>query len=85
MAASARTEGNEPARDGRPGWARVGRPRAIRLVRALRLIHPFPTVLNAVAAVALAAVAVRGWPGTTLTKFVKLGDKVRKLLGISGN
>jgi 4-hydroxybenzoate polyprenyltransferase len=36
--------------------------RASRL-RALRLIHPFPTTLNAVAAVLLALVAERGSPG----------------------
>jgi DNA-binding transcriptional regulator GbsR (MarR family) len=28
---------------------------------------------------------IRQWPTGTLTKFVKLGDKVRKLLGIGGN
>ncbi len=33
------------------------------VIAAVRLLHPFPTVLNAAAAVALAAVAVRGWPG----------------------
>ena len=32
-------------------------------VRAVRLIHPFPTVLNAVAVVPLALVAARGSPG----------------------
>jgi 4-hydroxybenzoate polyprenyltransferase len=35
-----------------------------RTARALRLIHPFPTLLNAVASVLLAMVAVDGWPGT---------------------
>ena len=34
------------------------------VVRAIRLIHPFPTLLNAVASVLLAMVAVNGWPGT---------------------
>jgi 4-hydroxybenzoate polyprenyltransferase len=29
----------------------------------LRLIHPFPVAMNAVAACAFAALAVRGWPG----------------------
>lgn len=30
----------------------------------LRLLHPFPSLLNALTAGALACVAVRGWPGT---------------------
>ncbi|MCA1669502.1 MAG: UbiA family prenyltransferase [Thermomicrobia bacterium] len=30
----------------------------------LRLIHPFPVAMNAVAAVAFAMLAARGWPGT---------------------
>lgn len=42
---------------------RDGVPRA---VRAVRLIHPFPTLLNAMASVALASVAVDGWPGTSI-------------------
>jgi DNA-binding transcriptional regulator GbsR (MarR family) len=28
---------------------------------------------------------VRSWPTSALTKFVKLGDKIRKLLGIAGD
>lgn len=36
-------------------------------LRALRLIHPFPTVLNALAAVALAVVALRDLPDPWLT------------------
>lgn len=28
---------------------------------------------------------IRSWPTTALTKFVKLGDKTRKLLGLGGN
>jgi 4-hydroxybenzoate polyprenyltransferase len=36
------------------------------LLRALRLIHPFPTALNAVAVVFLALVAERGSPGAWL-------------------
>src|SRR5215212_7488080 len=37
-----------------------------RLARAggvVRLLHPFPSVLNAAVTVALACVAARGWPG----------------------
>ena len=37
---------------------------ADRLLGAVRLLHPFPTVLNAVVVGVLACVAVRGWPGT---------------------
>ena len=28
---------------------------------------------------------IRRWPTGALTRFVKLGDKVRKLLGLGGN
>ena len=28
---------------------------------------------------------IRSWPTSALTKFVKLGDKVRKLLGLGGD
>ena len=38
-------------------------PWTARLSGAVRLLHPFPTVLNAVVVGALACVAVRGWPG----------------------
>lgn len=38
----------------------------IRLLHAARLVHPFPSVLNVVASVALAAVAVNGSPGWSL-------------------
>lgn len=37
-----------------------------RALRALRLVHPFPTALNAVAALLLALVAVGGWPGRSM-------------------
>lgn len=43
-----------------------GSVRLPRLFRALRLVHPFPSALNAVAAVALATVAVDGVPGWSL-------------------
>lgn len=36
------------------------------MLRALRLVHPFPTALNAVAAVLLALVAARGSPGVSV-------------------
>jgi 4-hydroxybenzoate polyprenyltransferase len=39
-------------------------PLAARLRGLVRLLHPFPTLLNALVAGALACVAVRGWPGT---------------------
>lgn len=40
-------------------------PSIIPRLRALfRLVHPFPSLLNAVVVAALACVAVRGWPGT---------------------
>ncbi len=46
------------------GPATPERPRGVvRLSRALRIIHPFPTALNAVAVVMLALVAARGSPG----------------------
>jgi 4-hydroxybenzoate polyprenyltransferase len=35
-------------------------------LRALRVIHPFPTLLNVLATGALAFLAVRGWPGASM-------------------
>ncbi len=40
----------------------LARRRGHRVLRALRLVHPFPTLLNAVVVVLLATVAVRGRP-----------------------
>jgi 4-hydroxybenzoate polyprenyltransferase len=36
----------------------------------VRLIHPFPVAMNAVAACAFAALAVRGWPGARATLLI---------------
>jgi hypothetical protein len=42
---------------------RAGPPSAApRLLRALRIVHPFPTLLNVAATAALAFVAARGAP-----------------------
>jgi 4-hydroxybenzoate polyprenyltransferase len=46
-----------------PGTPASRAPR-LRLAGALRLFHPFPSILNALVAGALACVAVRGWPGS---------------------
>src|SRR5437764_3541912 len=34
---------------------------------AIRLLHPFPSFLNALVSGVLACAAVRGWPGTSTT------------------
>ena len=40
------------------------RPRGLgRMLRAVRIIHPFPTLLNVAATAALAFIAARGVPG----------------------
>lgn len=38
-------------------------PLRLRLVGFLRLLHPFPSLLNAIVVAVFACVAVRGWPG----------------------
>ena len=43
-----------------------------RLPGVVRLVHPFPSVLNAVVAGALACVALRGWPGAGRLLWVTL-------------
>ena len=57
--------------------------RAPRLPRALRLIHPFPTTLNALAAVALACVAERGLPaGDVLLRLAVTMFATQSAIGI---
>ncbi len=43
--------------------SRTGASTVLRLRALLRLMHPFPSLLNAIVVAALACVAVRGWPG----------------------
>jgi len=44
----------------------AGRPTPRRILRALRIIHPLPTLLNVAATAALAFVAARGVPDATV-------------------
>ncbi len=49
----------------RPATSRTG-----RVGGYVRLIHPFPVAMNAVAACAFAALAARGWPGARPTLLI---------------
>ena len=58
LTASAAPPADAPHRATPPARRSLPRP-----LHALRLIHPFPTALNALAVVLLALVAADGWPG----------------------
>jgi|SRR5581483_8768332 len=66
MASPARRTPSSPDRRGGAGAPGLHARSFRDGLRAVRLVHPFPTVLNALAAVALAAVALRGRPDAPL-------------------
>src|SRR2546423_565566 len=69
-----------------PGGERPAEHGAMRLLRAARVIHPFPTLLNVAATGGLAFVAARGVPdGSLLARMLLLMFCAQSAIGIAND